>query len=139
MPQSDQSQASGSVGFLMVVLQKGGKWGAVGIFIASLGEFALGISTVAKFHDLMAGMEYFAHGLVWMGASVALLAIAWHSNRATQMIATSQAENKIENPHLTAASSDPAIQSAIDKITAADPAKAAEAARHTPPLGTPIT
>lgn len=49
-----------------------------------------------------------------------LLLIGWgaaiRSKRATDMIATTQAENKIENPGLTPKSSDPAVQRAIEKI-----------------------
>jgi len=67
-----------------------------------------------------------------------ILSGTWHSNRATQMIATTQAENKIENPHLEAISADPSVQREINKIRAADPEKDALAARHTPPVGTAI-
>lgn len=104
---------------LAILFQKGvGRLGAAGLLLAGLSEVFQGVLP-----------EHVAHGLAWIGAGLVLLDISMHATRATTMIATTQAENKIQSPHLDASSADPAVQREIDKQVTA----AATAPPATPP------
>lgn len=91
-----------------LVVKNGGTLGAVGLMIGGVGE--LGIAAGAVSPQLHAA----ALGLVLIGAGLATFSVSRKQSRTTDMIATTQAENKIQSPFLAPESKDPVVQKVID-------------------------
>ena len=58
-----------------------------------------------------------ATALGYAGIALLVSGAAFRSKRAADILVTTQAENKIQNPALAPSSADPAVQRAIDKMT----------------------
>jgi hypothetical protein len=89
-----------------IFVKYGGPFASVGIMIAGVG---------------ICVRKDFGDGIITFGIGLALFSTDRRQKRTTDMIATTQAENKIENPHLSPKSADPAVQREIEKITASAP------------------
>jgi hypothetical protein len=89
------------------------KAGAAGCALYSVATF--GHAIVHKsFDEAMSGLGYLSFALIVGGA-------AFRSKRATDMIATTQAEAKIQSPFLDPTSADPAVEREIQRQQAAAP------------------
>jgi hypothetical protein len=95
---------------VLAVLQSGGKVGAIGLMVSSLGQLIVSMGVLSP-----SWFPFFA-SIQALGLSVAVVSIAFHSKRSSEMQATVAAENKIQNPHYTPESADPLVQQEIDKI-----------------------
>jgi len=130
--QASDQQPPSPFGFVMGVIQKGGKAAAICAFVCGIGLIGLGITSMISFHSVLAGATTFFQGVFCFGAGFGIASLSFHANRTTQMIAVVSAEDKIESPHLTATSADPAVQREIEKQLAAP-----DGARPTPLDGVP--
>jgi hypothetical protein len=97
------------LGGLPGIAMRAGKWGIVGIFLAALGELAQFLWPDSPRIDSL------THFLTWTGVGLALLGMQAHAKRATDMIATAEADKTIADQGRENKSNDPAIQREIDR------------------------
>ena len=106
-------------GGILSIAMRSGKWGAVGLAFASIGE-------LVQFF-MVGGVEHLNHFFAWGGAAIGLWGLAAHAKRGTDMAVSVAVDaskdramiiNALTPPNVVdvvPTSSDPAVQHEIDK------------------------
>lgn len=95
--------------FAAIVQQKGGTIAAVFLAVGGVGEILLGADVLSP------RLQGLVHGVVILAAALANYVMNRKQTRTTDILVTTQAENKIQSPLLAAESKDPAVQREIEK------------------------
>ncbi len=93
-----------------IVLQRGGKLGAIGLLIAAFGQLVVASGVISpRWYPFFSSLGFF-------GLAIAVVAIAFHSKANTDILVSSEAEKRIQNPNLPPGSIVPQIQHAINNL-----------------------